>query len=381
MTENDKGLTIRFEAGGNSSAYCRAGWSTPEPTHTWATGPESVLELPEPSAAGRYLLVLELWPFVWQEQLPSQRLMVMVNDNLVGEFQISGPILIKCVVPWWLVQGRKRVAVTFRHPDAATPRAVKGVPDDRLNAFAFESVSFAPDMSLGPCAVGIPSGRDDALPAGTLTRDQLMTQFESLGESAELGLLQRQCGGHQSGLLSLASASLPALLAGLNGRFSGMGDPKQIDLHMPNKKRKCLLVDKRFGFFSYPEVRDGETEEDVRAREAKALALARLRLIGTLEEAKKIFVYSSVARLADPVIRRLLTAVRAYGPATLLWVETGDESHRSGTVESLGQGLLKGYVDRSASREPAADQSIEGWNRVCHESVRIVREGPVNIAA
>src|SRR5207249_2607656 len=133
---------VDFGLGGNAGEFRRTGWTAPEPKHTWTSGVESTLELPQPRVAGRYLMVLELGPFVWKDKLPVQRLTVLVNDDVVGEFRIRGVTAVECVVPWQLLADHDRVIVSFRHPDAAKPSEISGVADDRELALAFETVSF-----------------------------------------------------------------------------------------------------------------------------------------------------------------------------------------------------------------------------------------------
>ena len=70
------------------------------------------------------------------------------------------------------------------------------------------------------------------------------------------------------------------------------------------------------------------------------------------QEASKIFVYRGMHRLPKPLVLRLVAAMQAYGPTTLLWVELQDPDHPAGTVEWVATGLLKGYIDRFAPGEP-----------------------------
>src|SRR5947207_2939992 len=134
-------FVIDFGRGGGSDAYRRSGWSEPEPRHTWTVGTESTLEFPRPTVPGAYTLVLELGPFVWKDQLPAQRLTILVNGSEVGEFAVREAAALECEVPWSLIEGREWVSLTFRHPDAVRPVDINGVPDHRELALAFETIS------------------------------------------------------------------------------------------------------------------------------------------------------------------------------------------------------------------------------------------------
>jgi hypothetical protein len=346
------GLIVDFRAGGNAGIYRRTGWAEPEADHTWTIGPESRLELPCPSAAGTYRMVLDLGPFVWRQELPVQRLTVSVNDFEVGDFFIRELTRIECAVPWEALEDHERLLVAFRHPGAARPREVSGAPDDRAIALAFQRLLL--------CRQADPPS-PEALPL-----DRLMLQFESLGENCEFGLAQRRCGADPIGLLRFASAPMPALLSALRARFDGIGEWDQIEVRISENQLEYLVFDKRFGFLYHPWVLIGEASaEGIHRREAKQLPLLRRKLIEDLEERRKIFVYHGMHPLPEPLVRRLAAALRVYGPTTLLWVELYDSEHPAGTVERIGEGLLKGHIDRFAPGDNAHDLSLEAWVALC----------------
>jgi hypothetical protein len=265
-----------------------------------------------------------------------------------------------------LIEGREWVSVTFRHPDAAVPHAVNGVADQREVALAFELVTFyreADATAAVPAATARASGDHsvDGLPL-----HELMLQFESLGENCEFGLVQRRCGAEPLGLLRFASAPLPVLLAGLRARFEGLGDPGEIDIQISENQQEYLVVDKRFGFLYHPWVLVGEAEpEIIRQREVKRLPFLRRKLREDLDEARKIFVYRGMRQQPQVLVMRLVEALRAYAPATLLWVTLHDREHPPGTVEAVAPGLLKGYIDRFAPGENAHALSLECWTTLC----------------
>jgi hypothetical protein len=358
----DAALVIDFGVGGNGGEYRCSGWANPEPRHIWTIGAESRLKLPRPVTPGTYRLTLDLGPFVWREALPGQRLTVLVNDREVGSFFVREVTSIACRVPWEAIVGGDRLAVVFRHPDAAKPRQVSGVADEREIALAFERLSFCREA--------------DATGTASLPLEALMLQFESLGENCEFGLVQRRCGADPLGLLRFASAPLPALLPALQARFEGIGDWDRIEVRVSGNRQEYLVHDRRFGFLYHPWVLIGEaTAEDIHRREAKQLPLLRRKLIEDLEEARKIFVYHGMRPLNEAQVRGLAAAMRAYGPTTLLWVELQDEAHPAGTIDCLGAGLLKGYIDRFAPGENAHDLSLAGWIALCQNVWTMARRG------
>ena len=373
MDERDGELVIDFGRSGNSDAYRRSGWYEPEPRHSWSRGQESTLEFPRPQTAADYGMVLELGPFVWKEKLPAQRLTVFVNDSEVGDFVVSEVGALEIDVPWELIESREWVQVLFRHPDAAKPADINGVPDNREIALAFEAVTFfrkVEPLTGPPEAYTQPGGDDPEM----LPTEQLMMRFESLGENCEFGLAQRRCGAEPLGLLRFASAPLPVLLSGLRARFEGMGEPEQVDIQVSANRQEYLVVDKCFGFLYHPWVLVGEADpEDIRRREGKRLPFLRRKLIGDLEEAHKVFVYRGMHRLPQPLVLRLVAAMRSYGPTTLLWVETADADHPAGSVEWVAPGLLKGHIDRFAPAENAHALSLDCWIAICRNALKMAQ--------
>lgn len=367
-------LIIDFGRTGNSAAYRRSGWSDPETRHTWTLGQESTLEFPRPLLPGDYRLVLDVGPFLWQDRLPAQHLIVAVNDQKVGNFTIKEVGSVECRVPWRLIARSEWVSVTLSHPDAARPIDINRVPDDREIALAFETLSFiredADDASASQQANTALSDDVDTLPL-----DALMMRFESLGENCEFGLAQRRCQAEPLGLLRFASTPLSALLAALKRRFEGLGASDQIDIRVSDNQREYLVVDRRYGVLYHPWLMVGQAEPaDILQRETRRLPLLTRKLIEDLEDGSKIFVYRGMRPLARVQAMQLVGAIREYGPGKLLWVERQDRTHPAGTVEMLGDGLIKGYIDRFAPGDNAHDLSLDCWIALCRKAISLARE-------
>lgn len=376
MQSGGQELLIDFGVAGNGGAFCRSGWSQAEPRHTWTLGRESTLELPQPRKPGAYRLLIELGPFVWKDKLEVQRLVVSVNGLQIGEFALREVTLVDCVVPWSVLARRKAVSIAFTHPDAAKPSDVNGVSDHREIAFAFERLHFfrEPEQAEQPAAAGAVS-LSGSIDFATLPPDQLMMRFESLGENCEFGLAQRRCGAEPLGLLRFASAPLEKLLAGLESRFEGMGEPDQVDVQVSENGSEYLVVDRRFGFLYHPWILAHEAEpEQVRQREATRLPFLRRKLLEDLEERQKIFVYHAMIPFGTADALRLFAAIGVYGPGSLLWVELANDGHRAGTVEQVRPALFKAYIDRFASSENAHDLSLDCWIEICRNACRLTEQ-------
>jgi hypothetical protein len=364
-------LIIDFGRSGNSATYRRTGWAEPEPRHTWTLGRESTLELPRPATSGDYRLILEIGPFIWQDRLPAQRLTVAVNGAEIGNFVIDRVGAVACAVPWRLIERSERIVLSLSHPDAARPADINRVPDHREIALAFEMVTFVrttdEGADSGDAAMQSSTAEIDSMPI-----DRLMMQFESLGENCEFGLAQRRCGAEPLGMLRFASTPLSALLAALKVRFEGLGEADQLEVNVSPNNREYLVRDRRFGILYHPWLLVGEADPDeLLQREVKRLPLLKRKLIEDLEEGSKIFVYRGMRPLPRVLLLRLVDALRELGPCTLLWVEVQDTQHPAGTVEVLGDGLLKGYIDRFAPGDNAHDLSLDCWIELCRRALAI----------
>jgi hypothetical protein len=213
---------------------------------------------------------------------------------------------------------------------------------------------------------------DPAAQATPLARADLITQFESLGENCEFGLVQRQCGAEPLGLLRFTSAPLPKLLHALRTRFRGMGTPDNLLVELSANGREYLVHDRVFGFNYHAWVKQGEMPPDeIHAREVKRVPFLVRKLIEDLTLGEKIFVYHGMAPLTLTDAQALAQAVRAYGPGVTLWVELADAGHPPGHVEWVEAGLMKAYIQRFAPGEAAHDFVLEPWVELCERAVAL----------
>jgi hypothetical protein len=200
-----------------------------------------------------------------------------------------------------------------------------------------------------------------------------MMRFESLGENCELGLVQRGCGAEPLGLFRFASAPFANLMDALAAQFEGLGEADQLEVELSDNRREYMVRDHRFGFLYHAWVLAGEMRpEDVHRREVRRLPLLIRKLSEDLTAGEKIFVYHQMDQPLSAVqARQLASALSAYGPSTLLWVELAEPEHPAGTAEWIEPGLIKGFVDRFAPGENAHDLSIDCWVAMCRAAYRL----------
>ena len=387
--------TISFATAGNSLVFLGGGWARSEPDFTWNIGPESHLIIPNLKPAHEYVLTLDVVPFVHGAQVPAQRLVVSINDQVVGSCTLSRPTLLGYRIPAGLARRTDRMLVTLQHPDAARPKDFEASGDDRQLAFAVREAKLfrvlppkVPDSSHLPAGlmlapapsqngIGGPPGdlSDWAVERTGLAVPQIAMQFESIGENCEFGLFQRRCNAEPLGLLRFSSTFMRNLIRGIDSGFVGLGAPEDIDPHLEGAPRKEFMVhEKKYGLVYHTFVYEGERSMWLmREQEAARLKFLRRKFLEELEAAEKIFVYRFNGRTAREEILPLQMALNRHGTATLLWVVTAERDRPAGTVEVLGPGLLKGYIDRFAPDDNAHDLCFDGWLRVCANAIVLAR--------
>jgi tetratricopeptide (TPR) repeat protein len=182
---------------------------------------------------------------------------------------------------------------------------------------------------------------------------ELAMQFESLGgtgHGSEFGIFQSHFGAEPRGLLRWADLSEDQLMAALDHEFDGVGDVDNTILFVTDStgRPEYWSRDARYHMamrcFAYPE---DVPPDRMLSRVTRRLQFLRDKLIQDLKSGEKIFVYKNMKRsLTNAELARLHAAVRRYGNNTLFYIRHADADHPAGLVESVGQGLLVGYILR-----------------------------------
>ena len=133
-------LTVKFGIDGTGRDYQLDGWSITENTFTWTNAETSRIQLPPFPVDGRCILRLVGNPLISRDQVPLQRIEVLVNGEFLGAAHIRDISVIECEVPRRLLQEREAINVALHLPTAARPKQLTGIDDDRLLAFALHQV-------------------------------------------------------------------------------------------------------------------------------------------------------------------------------------------------------------------------------------------------
>ncbi len=136
------GQTIEFGTRGNSNAYQKAGWASPEEGINWSDGGRS--DLLFHVATPRTSVSLEIFAkaFIAPGKVDSQRLRVIVNDRLVGELRLSQPQFqdLAFEIPATVFEGFAATVVRLETPDAKSPREIGAGSDERRLGIAVRTV-------------------------------------------------------------------------------------------------------------------------------------------------------------------------------------------------------------------------------------------------
>jgi len=208
--------------------------------------------------------------------------------------------------------------------------------------------------------------------AGASIRE-LATDFESLGNNCELGIVQRSFGAEPLGLLRWAGINhIDILINALNGHFQGLGEPENVAYETLAGWDHPTPIDKRYGFYFHTDLDAskalGQPEElrKIAELEGRRLKFLAGKLFNLLQTGEKILVYRQKQGPDPAQIERLFKAVRVYGRNTLL-VVIEDPSRDPGSIEIKKDGLILAYIGcLSNSNPPQID--FDTWRRIIVET-------------
>ncbi|WP_158927142.1 DUF563 domain-containing protein [Acidisphaera sp. S103] len=218
--------------------------------------------------------------------------------------------------------------------------------------------------------------------------ETLMLCFESLGDSCEFGLVQRNAGVEPLGLMRFNGIYVPPefrlekLVAALERKFEGLAAPGTITVTpegLPGQ-RELMVRESHYNFHYHTGISEGRIEPLAQAeREITRLTFLRRKLLEDLQSGDKIFVWKSEASTDSEHVRPLLDVLRRMGPNILLWVVEADTDHPVGSVERLEPDFLKGYIRRFAPWPNTTDIDWASWFEVCWHAYEL-RHGPQETA-
>lgn len=189
----------------------------------------------------------------------------------------------------------------------------------------------------------------------------LVMRFEGLGDNCEFGLMQRQVGRERLSLLRYAgSRETHRLIEAVQQDFVGFGTAE--DLWISTFHGEWIATSQRYGFnFHTGEHVDAMTEAQIREAESTKLTFMAGKLVEDLESCSKVFVRRVADDQPEAGMGELYDALRAKGPATLLWVVPATDAAPHGTVEHIRGRLFRGYHGAFAPYSTAIDYDSASW--------------------
>lgn len=201
----------------------------------------------------------------------------------------------------------------------------------------------------------------------------LVSQFESLGDNCEFGVVQRYAGIEPLGLFRWNWTPLPALLAVLDADLANI-EPARIEIQVDSFDEYIVGIEP-WEFRYHTHYRQGSVDVGrLREQQTKVIGLLKRKLLEDLRSASKIFVRKGSDTGALDQAVELHRQLRRFGPNTLLWVVPEDDNQGAGTVEVLRPGLLKAYIDRLAPIRDAYDTSPI-WFDICRNAAALHQAG------
>jgi hypothetical protein len=359
-------LTLNFGKGENCEGRVGTGWSLGEADYRWMVGAFSELNLGPVSFGDNYLLMLDIEPYVKPPELTHQRLTLSIDGVPFVQAAVDADGRYGYRIPPELIRNDGNLLIVLDHPDAARPSDLSTDKDHRVlsirvRRIALYRISGQVDARVLEGTGGI-SVEEAERRSGTPC-DELITNFESLGENCEFGLVQRLCGAEPLSLLRFSNTLLPNLFRGLDDKFKKLGAAEDLGYRLEGKSKKEYIIEEKSYGLTYHTFRyKGEIEEDkFLISEASRLKFLSRKLNEDLREGNKILVYRRNATLEEEEILPLVAAANEYGANTVFWIVQADGQHMPGTVHWVMPGLLKGYIDRFAPNDNARDLSLEIW--------------------
>lgn len=197
----------------------------------------------------------------------------------------------------------------------------------------------------------------------------LVTNFESLGDNCEFGFVQRFCGAEPLGLFRFSYSQSESLVHALETGFAHYGGPDDLEVFVGPPNDEIFCKSRRYQFaYHTGEFAAKISLEAALAREIKKVSYLKQRLLSDLQSGEKICIRKAAAGEGADDARRLVSALRRYGPNTLIWAVPADADHAPGEVEAIEEGLLKGHIAHFAPPTHAQNLHLESWLEVCRRA-------------
>jgi hypothetical protein len=374
-------IHIRLGERFRSEGFLGNGWAHPERTATWAVGPESWLLVPGHGIRGDCTLSMKIMPHIQPGYLPSQRLELFANGHALGTFIIEREQTIYARLPVSAVAHKHALCLRLIHPDNARPIdfPTHVHPDERHLAIAYSEIriteiteevrAISDEIAL---KVKQASKIDNSIIVDDKTLEkprlfEIFSDFQSLGDDCEFGMMQRRvANGGGVGLFRFSSVTLDALIHGLSCEFSDIAEDDDFSIVCEDgPKREFIGIETKYGMrYHTGRFLDDPHGINIREKEVKRLRFLARKLMGDIRGGYKLLVIKRKVGFECDEIARLLSVIRRLGPSTILWVSESDAGRQPGSVEWIAKNLIRGYVGWIAV-PPLSNIDDHSWAKVC----------------
>lgn len=399
-----------FGLSGSANAFLRDGWHIDREGNTWSAALLSRIELPAPQHPGPYQLRISLCPLCVQNVVVRQRISVLLGGCVIGQFSLGTDTVLGLPLPAELLDGAELLQLAFVSPNAVPMQQFAGAVAGHRLGFTLDWIALDPvpphlTPSLPPRSDELDGTQPiavsesfldeplDILPAavearlGTTLVDMLR-DFESLGDNCAFGLAQRKGGTEVLGLLRFANTSLKSLLRGFDDEFKATTQQLEITLYLhESEPREYMLSVERYGIRWHTMVHEADAEADtVFQQHVQKLGYLRRKFCEAVRAGRKIYIVvradpckfdvvmpfwdSALFYEEQPEPLRLaealpvLTELNRSARNTLLYLVPCRDGRRSGAVELLAPGLMRGYLKTFVISDQVAVADHADWLRV-----------------
>ena len=210
------------------------------------------------------------------------------------------------------------------------------------------------------------------------TDTELFTQFQSIGDNCEFGLVQRRFQAEPVSLLRWNSISLPSLIEALLQDFAGLGDPETTEL-IVGQNDEYVLLDRRYAMAMHTFLkkdRISETADELYVKMRRRQAYLGRTLLEDLAGSDQVFVFKSIHNRGVDDARALHAAMGRHGRSPLLFAVEADAGRPARSVETVAPGLFIGAVSHFSRPGEGWDHlAFDDWRAVCGEVLRRVHYG------
>ncbi len=286
---------------------------------------------------------------------------------------------IKYKIPGKLLAGEGPVRVLLRHEPVGSTEQ-RGGPDEQQHALCVHQLQLfetPPKLEIPDLETSCGLSLSDFEQCAGISADKFISQFESLGEDCEFGLVQRYCGAEPLGLFRFGAPRLRRLIECIENRLENTGAPEHIELVMSNNDpREYIVRETMVGMAYHTWQYEGSIDPaHLLSQQSVRLRLLARKLLEDFSDGKKIFVWkSSNYPAAISQVQQLHDTLNRFAPTTLLWVVQAEPAKPSGTAELLRPGLVRAYIHGFSATLP--DVEMETWLLVCLNGYRVAQSSP-----